>query len=75
MRDVLYRLGLVAWWFGALGAAACLLGAGAVLFSDGSDKATAVGLMALGAAGFAVPSWAVSFVLAGSFWKPPRRAP
>lgn len=67
------RLGLVAWWIGALlvgVAALCVVGGIIGAFISGRDS-----LMALWVAFLLLfpiaGCWAVSFILGGSFWRPP----
>ena len=72
MKEILFRLGQVAWWFGALVALAAILGAGVALFNDGHNSIGGAGFVLAMGAVFTVPAWAVAFVLAGSFWRPPK---
>lgn len=69
--NILQRLGMVSWWFGTLTAGALLLCAVGAAITAGLADASYVFLAALGLA-VLVPAWALCFVLAGSFWKPPR---
>lgn len=68
------RLALVFWWLGALLGGTLLAGgvASAILGRAGSESMAIAA--AIGGAGIliAVPAWAVSFVLGGSFWRPPK---
>lgn len=62
---MLKRIGLVAWWFGAL---IGIVGAASGLLASG-DRIPIIGVSLLFGT---LPAWVLSFVLAGSFWKPPR---
>lgn len=69
MKEILFRLGQVAWWAGALIAAGSVIGTVVTLISRPHEELPFL-LIVVGA--FVVaPLWALSFILAGSFWKPP----
>ncbi|KQU75939.1 hypothetical protein ASE08_24095 [Rhizobacter sp. Root16D2] len=69
MKEMLFRLGQVIWWFGALGAFGA---AAAAIFIPNLDKKVLIvgvvwGLVTL-------PSWALAYVLCGTLG-PPKRMP
>jgi hypothetical protein len=65
MKEILFRLGQVAWWFGALCASAATVAT--AFIRNMGERAAVVG----GAWLFVtLPCFAVAFVLTGSFWKP-----
>lgn len=72
MTAILFRLGQALWWIGAIiGGAFALIGA-FMLVTEKNDGGV-VGAMMLGTAlAVVAPCWTLAFVLAGSFWKPPR---
>jgi hypothetical protein len=66
------RLGQVAWWAGAvLGATLLIFGLAFALFTNGVDRVGLTATCWLAAVIWTTPAWALSFVLAGSFWRPP----
>ena len=68
---LLQRLGLVAWWVGAL--FGTLMLAFAFISANSPDHPGAGASIYLLAMGIVTPTlWALSFILAGSFWTPPR---
>ena len=70
--NLLQRLGLVAWWLGAILGSLCLAVAFAgVIWHEKGYELVFTWLVA--ALVFAVPSWSVAFILGGSFWSPPRK--
>lgn len=73
MKEVLFRLGQVAWWIGALGAgiAGCFMLFSAVA-PNVNDRLGLVGASLLFGACWGAFFFAVSFVLTGSFWRRPR---
>lgn len=73
MKEVLFRLGQVAWWIGTLG---LTLAGCAMLFilfkTEIIDRFELFGLTALVGALWTASAWALSYVLAGSFWRRPK---
>ena len=69
MREILYRLGQVAWWLGAIWLVIAPCSFIFVLLDGGNIQKASVGLFICL---LALPFWAVSYVLAGSFWRAPR---
>lgn len=69
---MLFRLGQVLWWLGALVATA---GIGAAFLSPNWTNNVGAVWAVVGVLCLLVtlPAWAASFVLAGSFWKPPKQ--
>lgn len=71
MAQILARIGVVAWWFGAAWGLAWGLGAVASIFNkEAFDRLELVGMMVAYGLALTVPLWAISYVLTGSFWKP-----
>jgi hypothetical protein len=64
---VVRRVALVVWWLGAL----CLVVGFAGMFVAERNHWL---MLAMGAM-FTIPCWAVAFILAGSFLKPPKLDP
>lgn len=70
---MLLRLSIVAWWLGALwGAGWIVSGAVSALGRDVENKPELLALMVAFGLALTVPLWALSFVLSGSFWSPPK---
>jgi hypothetical protein len=71
---MLRRLALVIWWFGALIAVLWLVAAigMAVLTNEVTDRWVMVGGFLVAAVASATIAWSISFVIGGSFWRPPR---
>lgn len=67
MKHLLARLGMVAWWLGALVVGMGLIAFVSAIASGGRDAGAVFGLVPLW-----LVLWAISFVLGGSFWRPPR---
>jgi hypothetical protein len=82
MSGIIRRIGVLAWWLGAIVVAAALCLSAYALSqlptcSDGLFKHCDVIVGMLAASGFMVVIvtgilWAITFVLTGSFWRPPR---
>lgn len=65
------RIAIVVWWVGALWFAAGMLGAVLALFlADGNIIANAFAILVLCSL-VGVASWTISYILAGSFRRPP----
>lgn len=70
MKEVLRRLAIAAWWFGAIVMGFGVVGAVWLLFRDGLTGDS--GALALFALPITLPCWAASYVFGGSFWRPPK---
>jgi hypothetical protein len=71
MKTALRRIGMAAWWFGTICLAGALILGCTDLFAAPGGKPsywTAV----VGALPLTLICWTISYVLAGSFWTPPR---
>lgn len=69
---MLRRIGIVAWWCGALGivAAVILIIAAVVNGQQDFRELLVVGAVVIGCV--TIPAWIISYVVAGSFWRPPK---
>lgn len=68
MREILRRVAIAAWWIGALTLGLGVLGM-IVAKANGGADAEAIPMFALP---ITLPCWVISYVLGGSFWKPPK---
>ena len=71
---MLRRLALVAWWLGALYAAFALPAMAFVVLAAKPDMGAVLGSIGGSVVMITGVLWVISFVLGGSFWRPPRQA-
>ena len=73
MKEVLFRLGQVAWWVGALGLALAGCALPFILFkTEIVDRLELFGITVLAGTLWTASAWAISYVLTGSFWRRPK---
>lgn len=66
------RFALVLWWLGAIAGSAMVVIGFVWIAVERRQSSAALGSMIIGAL-IAAFAWALAFVLAGSFWRPPRQ--
>lgn len=69
---MLRRIGIVAWWLGAITAAMGVIGLFVTIFTEKNEMLVGLATIVVAVVITTGALWVLSYILTGSFWRPPQ---